>query len=76
MGKGRDDGRVLSVALTQALNSSVSNSQWSVKKPALLQHPLLPINSQFHAAAGWDEPAIAAGDVDLLKRALTVWPRA
>ena len=62
--------------LTQALNSSVSNSQWNVKKPALLQHSLLPINQQFHAAAVWDEAAITARSDDLLARALKVWPRA
>ena len=61
--------------LTQALNSSVSNSQWSVKKPAVLQHSLLPINQQFHAATVWDEAAIAARSNDLLTRALKVWPR-
>ena len=61
--------------LTQALNSSVSNSQWSIKKPALLQHSLLPINQQFHAAPIWNEAAIAARGDDLLKRALTIWPR-
>ena len=62
--------------LTQALNASVSNSQWSVKKPALLQHSLLPINQQFHAAAVWDEAAITARCEDLLARSLKVWPRA
>ena len=61
--------------LTQALNSSVSNSKWSIKKPALLQHSLLPINQHFYAAPVWDEAAIAARSDDLLKRALTIWPR-
>ena len=51
------------------------HSKWSVKKPALLQHSLLPINQQFHAAIAWDEAAIGARSDDLLKRALTIWPR-
>lgn len=30
--------------LTQGLDSSASNGAWRTKKPALLQHSLLPIN--------------------------------
>ncbi|RTL28074.1 MAG: DUF262 domain-containing protein [Burkholderiales bacterium] len=62
--------------LTQGLNSSVSNSEWAVKKPALLQHSLLPINQQLHAAASWDEEAINRRGADLLGRAFKLWPRA
>ena len=61
--------------LTQGLNSSVSNSQWSLKKPELLKHSLLSINQQLHAAETWDEAAIAQRSDDLLIRALKVWPR-
>ena len=61
--------------LTQALNSTVSNSNWTIKRSALLQHSLLPINQQFHDAAVWDEAAIAARSDDLLTRALKAWPR-
>ena len=62
--------------LTQGLNSSVSNSEWGAKKPELLQHSLLPINQQLHAADVWDEAAIAKRGEDLLSRALKLWPRA
>ena len=62
--------------LTQGLNSSVSNSEWTVKKPALLQHSLLPINQHLHAAVRWDEEAIGQRSEDLLVRALRLWPRA
>lgn len=62
--------------LTQGLNSAVSNSEWSVKKPALLQHSLLPINQQLHAAVQWDEESIRRRGEDLLSRALKLWPRA
>lgn len=61
--------------LTQSLNSSASNSEWSVKKPALLQNSLLPINQQLHAADTWDEKAIDLRGEDLLGRALNLWPR-
>ena len=61
--------------LSQALNSSVSNSAWLVKKPKLLLHSLLPINQQLNDLASWDEDAITARSEALLKRALSVWPR-
>lgn len=61
--------------LTQALNSSVSNSEWSVKRPELLKHSLLPINQMLHDVPQWDEAAIVKRSDDLLARALKVWPR-
>lgn len=61
--------------LTQGLNSSVSNSPWSLKKPELLKHSLLPINQLLHDVAVWDEVAIAQRSNALLERALKVWPR-
>ncbi len=61
--------------LTQSLNSSASNSQWSLKKPELLRHSLLPINQMLHDISAWDEMAIAKRADDLLARALTIWPR-
>lgn len=61
--------------LSQGLNSSVSNSQWSLKKPELLKHSLLPINQMLHDVTVWDEAAIAQRSDGLLARALKVWPR-
>jgi len=61
--------------LTQSLNSSVSNSQWALKKPALLHHSLLPINQQLHAVGTWDEIAIDQRGRELLSRAIKLWPR-
>lgn len=61
--------------LTQALNSSVSNSEWGLKRPALLKHSLLPINQVLYDVAQWDEEAIARRSDDLLTRALKIWPR-
>lgn len=61
--------------LTQSLNSAVSNSAWSLKRPELLKHSLLPINQELHSVAVWDEAAIATRSEALLARALKVWPR-
>lgn len=61
--------------LTQGLNSSVSNSPWSVKKPELMKHSLLPINQLLHDVDVWDEATIAQRSDELLARALKVWPR-
>jgi hypothetical protein len=61
--------------LTQPLNSSVSNSAWDKKRPAIMNASLLPINQQLNTADTWDENAISKRGDDLLKRALTLWPR-
>ena len=61
--------------LTQALNSSVSNSHWSVKRPGLLKHSLLPINQVLLDFDLWDETAIVKRSDHMLVRALKVWPR-
>jgi hypothetical protein len=62
--------------LTQALNSSVSNSAWEIKAPALSQASLLPINLQLHGVKTWDEAAIEQRSDDLYSRAIQIWPRA
>ena len=61
--------------LTQPLNSAISNSAWSDKRPELLRHSLLPINQYFHDVAVWDEAAIQKRSDELLARALKIWPR-
>ena len=61
--------------LTQGLNSSVSNSQWELKKPELLRHSMLPINQMLYDVDIWDETAITQRSDELLARALEVWPR-
>lgn len=60
--------------VTQPLNSSVRNSGWEIKKPALLTASLLPINQQLHSADRWDESAIETRSKELFVRALRVWP--
>ncbi|MEP6671816.1 MAG: DUF262 domain-containing HNH endonuclease family protein [Chthoniobacter sp.] len=61
--------------ITQPLNSSVSNSAWSVKKPELMKSSLLPINSQLAGLEDWNEEAIQARGKGLLVQALRLWPR-
>jgi len=60
--------------LTQALNSSVSNSAWPTKKPEILIALLLPINQKLHEYEVWGEAAIQKRREELLKHALGVWP--
>jgi len=61
--------------LTQALNSTQSNSAWADKQILMLQHSLLPINLDFHDVDVWDESAIALRGEKLFERALKIWPR-
>ncbi len=60
--------------LTQALNSSVSNSAWSTKKPELLKASLLPINQQLHGYEEWNEQTIEKRSAELFTRACRLWP--
>ncbi|WP_441288005.1 DUF262 domain-containing protein [Sorangium sp. KYC3313] len=60
--------------LTQALNSTVSNSAWKVKKPELLVSSLLPINQQLHTFVTWDESSIEVRGRALFDVALKLWP--
>ena len=59
--------------LTQELNSSVSNSDWATKKPALLSASLLPINQKLHAMNLWDETAIESRSDELFGAAIKLW---
>lgn len=60
--------------LTQALNSSVRNSAWSVKKPEIMKSSLLPINQMLHDYPSWDEESIDARAKELFQRAKKIWP--
>lgn len=60
--------------ISQPLNSSVSNSKWEEKKPALLQASLLPINQQLLVYDKWDETTIEKRSRELFNRALSLWP--
>jgi uncharacterized protein with ParB-like and HNH nuclease domain len=60
--------------VSQALNSSVSNSEWTTKKPELLKSSLLPINLQLAAKSVWDEVSILTRSGELFSLALGIWP--
>jgi uncharacterized protein with ParB-like and HNH nuclease domain len=60
--------------LTQELNSTVSNSDWPTKRPALMKASLLPINQELHALDVWDEDGILGRSKDLFARAVKLWP--
>lgn len=60
--------------LTQALNSSISNSTWEIKKPELLRSSLLSINQQLHALEVWNEETIERRSKELFERAISIWP--
>jgi len=60
--------------LTQSLNSSTSNSEWSSKKPAIQSHSLLPINAMLQVEPNWDEDAIQRRSARLFEKALEIWP--
>jgi len=60
--------------LTQPLNSAVSNSEWKIKKPKLLQSSLLPINQQLVSVDVWDEKAIENRGKEIFDRAKSIWP--
>ena len=59
--------------MTQALNTSISNGPWKVKRPELLKWSLLPINQDLHSAEVWDEVSISNRSQELLKKALALW---
>jgi hypothetical protein len=60
--------------VSQALNSSVSNSDWTTKKPEILKFSLLPINQQLVDKDKWNEATIVDRSADLFKLALSIWP--
>jgi uncharacterized protein with ParB-like and HNH nuclease domain len=60
--------------LTQALNSSASNSPWKLKRPELMRHSLLPINQQLSLVESWSEAAIETRSAELFERAVRLWP--
>jgi len=59
--------------LSQGLNSEVSNSQWALKKPRMLQVSLLPINQRLHVHSEWNESSISERTLELFDVAKTLW---
>lgn len=61
--------------LTQTLNSSVSNSDWSSKREEMLNASLLAINQQLRAFEEWSEAHIRKRGETLFKQGIALWPR-
>lgn len=56
------------------LNSSLSNSPWASKRPALAKHSLLLLNQRITAHEEWDEASIDARGSDLAASICRIWP--
>jgi len=59
--------------VTQVLNATASNSDWTTKK-SILRDSLLPINCRLQDFDTWDESAIATRGKILFQHALKLWP--
>jgi uncharacterized protein with ParB-like and HNH nuclease domain len=59
--------------VSQALNSSVSNASWEIKKPELMAASLLSINQRLVTKTEWNEASIVARSEDLFTLALNIW---
>ena len=60
--------------LTQPLNSFVSNSAFSSKKPEIIKNSALALNRYFHDKETWDETQIAVRGEALFAHTLGKWP--
>jgi hypothetical protein len=61
--------------LTSQLNPSVSNGPWKRKKPEIITHTLLRLNSQLASYPSWNEAAIRKRGSALFDIAKRIWPR-
>ena len=60
--------------LTHKLNSSLSNSAFKIKRPAITQQTLRLLNSYFQDFTEWNEEKIEERSAKLAQDILTVWP--
>jgi len=60
--------------LTQQLNISISNGPWAAKRKKIAEHSVLPLNQMAANLEVWDESVIKNRALELLKRALIIWP--
>ena len=61
--------------VTEKLNPSKSNADWSKKRPALQQHSALTLNRMLLANEIWDEETIRGRSKLIADLALGIWPR-
>lgn len=60
--------------VTSGLNSSLSDSPWSVKRVGLAEHSQLLVNQRLCAKETWDDAAINARGEELAALIVTTWP--
>lgn len=60
--------------LTEKLNPSVSNSDWSTKKSGIKKHSILLLNKQLEDYPSWGEEEIEARADQLFILATRIWP--
>ena len=60
--------------ITDALNPSLSNSGWAVKRPELIKFSKLNLNRYFHDIENWGEEAIKNRGDELFQKAIKIWP--
>jgi Protein of unknown function DUF262/Protein of unknown function (DUF1524) len=60
--------------VTQPLNSSLSNGDWSSKRKALNNHSKLLVNAELAEIDAWDEEAIDRRTKRLAKNLVAIWP--
>jgi len=60
--------------VTSALNSSLSDSEWSVKRAALAKHSQLLVNQLLCAQETWNDAAIDARSAELAEIIVRSWP--
>lgn len=59
--------------LTHALNASVSNASFEVKRPEITVQSLLKLNAYFQSAEGWNEATIKQRGEHLFNIARQIW---
>ncbi|UCZ89285.1 MULTISPECIES: DUF262 domain-containing protein [unclassified Gordonia (in: high G+C Gram-positive bacteria)] len=59
--------------ITGSFNGSLSDSAWSVKRPALAQQSKLQINAHVGSVEDWDEDAITARAKELADIVIGIW---
>ncbi|MFL5872324.1 MAG: DUF262 domain-containing protein [Solirubrobacterales bacterium] len=60
--------------VTSGLNSSLSDSAWSVKRVGLADHSQMLVNQRLCALENWDDDAIDARGAELSAMILMTWP--
>jgi hypothetical protein len=73
--RDRRINRIGNLTLTSGpLNSSLSNSAWDTKRPALAQHSLLLLNQRITAHGTWDDAMIDERGEELAETICRLWP--